>query len=213
MGLAIGGAILGLRSSQKSNHDLLNSNTNTNSKSSITTASIFRVTVSIIVIIPVLIVSILLYRMESTSFKLRILIDSGQAIQQATLLQTYVKEIQNNPLSDPYYKFQAAVGLVDSGSTLKAYELIKIMSESDTNNLYYINWLASYYAEKSDLVREIDARVRIAKLDPWNADNYLLLGLAYLKSGDKNKAVEIKQKIILFAPGTSVSQKAIQLLS
>ena len=54
---------------------------------------------------------------------------------------------------------------------------------------------------------------QITKLDPWNADNYFNLGMLYKKIGDNSNALIMKNKILSFAQGTEISNKAISGLS
>ena len=68
--------------------------------------------------------------------------------------------------------------------------------------------LAAYYYEIGKTNLAIEQRVRIISLDPWGANNYYLLGLLYLDSGDLEKMEKMREKVLSFAANTEIGSKA-----
>ena len=56
-------------------------------------------------------------------------------------------------------------------------------------------------------------RLKIAKLDPWNAKNYLQLGRNYKSLGQFTLMSEMRTKILSFAPSTEEAKQAISELN
>ena len=51
-------------------------------------------------------------------------------------------------------------------------------------------------------------RKKIAELDPWNAQNYLNLGILYKQIGDAENKVKMLNQILSFAENTNISKLA-----
>ena len=155
---------------------------------------------------------VLLYQGENLSYK-----GSGSINLQDTASRAYFKELQlkliNKPLNDPSYRLVASSRLIQAGfeeGLDKAEELYR----SDPRNLDTLNVLAETYEQLADLPKAIYYRQAIAKLDPWNAKNYLALGNYFKQQGDLVKTKEMLEKILSFASTNQISDQAkIELAS
>lgn len=207
-GWLLGGAIVGLYLNQ--NRALKpNSHQNTSiSKQNIVQINFFQPIVSGVVLVPVLIFSTLLWQMESKSYDIRVFVDSGAAQKYKEQLLTRANEVNNNPVADPFYKFQAATSLVNIEQLQEAYRLIQDLNKADPRNLFYLSWLVQYYKVSNQTLQEINTRIQISKIDPWNAQNYLRLGYLYKESGNLIEELKIKEKILSFADGTNIATDA-----
>jgi tetratricopeptide (TPR) repeat protein len=103
--------------------------------------------------------------------------------------------------------------MVDNGYVEESYKQILDLYQSDPRNLDVLRWLSEYSKAVARYDNEILYRSSISLLDPWNADNYLLLGIAYKQIGDVNKSKNMLEKILSFAPNSDVAKKAITELS
>jgi len=155
---------------------------------------------------------VLLYQGENLSYK-----GSESINLQDTASRAYFKELQlkliNKPLNDPSYRLVASSRLIQAGfeeGLDKAEELYR----SDPRNLDTLNVLAETYEQLADLPKAIYYRQAIAKLDPWNAKNYLALGNYFKQQGDLVKTKEMLEKILSFASTNQISDQAkIELAS
>jgi tetratricopeptide (TPR) repeat protein len=66
--------------------------------------------------------------------------------------------------------------LMQSGDQTRAVEEITKLNNSDPHNLDYIRFLAMVAEKNNDYNNAIKFRQLIAEYDPWNAENFLLLG-------------------------------------
>ena len=149
---------------------------------------------------------VLLYQGENLSYK-----GSASINLQDTASRAYFKELQlkliNKPLNDPSYRLVASSRLIQAGfeeGLDKAEELYR----SDPRNLDTLNVLAETYEQLANLPKAIYYRQAIAKLDPWNAKNYLALGNYFKQQGDLVKTKEILEKILSFAAANQIADQA-----
>jgi Flp pilus assembly protein TadD len=66
--------------------------------------------------------------------------------------------------------------------------------------------------EQNNFKEAINYRNKIAVLDPWNANNYLDLGVLYKTIGDEENSLLMLNKIKQFAQNTSVYDLAVSKL-
>jgi tetratricopeptide (TPR) repeat protein len=90
---------------------------------------------------------------------------------------------------------------------------VKKLLQGDPRNLDYLAVIAFLEASDNNISEAIIARTKIAKYDPWNAQNYLELCKLYKLFGDLTKAVEMKDKILSFADNTDIAKIAIETLA
>ena len=133
---------------------------------------------------------------------------NGRPPNYIELIGNLNNSLAKNPISDPFYKFQAALALVDIEQSSKAESQIEDLLEEDPRNTLYLSWLALNSTNKNDFKQAIDYRLRISDHDPWNADNLLKLGLLYLDIGDASSAHEMKLSILSFAVNHPIGESA-----
>lgn len=205
-GWVLGGTIIGLRNhSQKIEKLTPITVRSSKGKNSI---NLFQPMISVIVLTPILFISINLWSAES-DMRLVKLYTNSDVSDRNTLVYKYAQKLMNNQFADPSYKFQASLHMVDTGYISESYKQITRLHEKDPRNLDILRWLAEYSKSLGDYNSEIKFRTDISLLDPWNADNYLLLGIAYNQTGNLENSKKMLNKIISFAPNSDISKKAI----
>lgn len=205
-GWILGGTILSL-SRQLSTLGHLENITELNVRQKNLPVKVFQPIVSAVLTIPVIFFSTFLFKFESDSYNLRA-VSNGRPPNYIELIGNLNNSLAKNPISDPFYKFQAALALVDIEQSSKAESQIKDLLEEDPRNTLYLSWLALNSTTKKDFRQAIDYRLRISDHDPWNADNLLKLGLLYLEIGDASGAYEMKLRILSFADNHPIGESA-----
>jgi O-antigen ligase len=163
--------------------------------------------VSSLVLVPILIIVINLHQMETDTRRANLYADPNVP-ENSSFLQSAANEVLLNPLSDPFYKFQAARSIGDMGNLEFSYSVISDLHKKDLRNLDFLNWLVWYERIKSNPSNEELYRKKIAKLDPWNASNYLELGKLYKKQGDNLKMNLMLERILRFAANSPIASEA-----
>ena len=150
---------------------------------------------------------VVLYRGETNSYK-----GSQSYNLQDPASRAYFKELQlkviNTPLNDPTYKLYAASRLIQSGFVNEGLIEVKKINLKDPRNLDALLLLALTYEQLSDFPNAIIYRENLAKLDPWNAPNYLELGRNYKAISNLVKSQEKLDKILSFAPNGPIAEQA-----
>jgi tetratricopeptide (TPR) repeat protein len=119
-------------------------------------------------------------------------------------------------LNDPSYSLESAKSLVENGYVDEGVEAIKKLHVNDPRYQDAIAALALIYEKYNQIPVAIEYRLKIAKLDPWNALNYLQLGIDYKVQGDLIKSKEMLEKILSFSTGVvggPISEEAKKELS
>ena len=114
----------------------------------------------------------------------------------------------NSLLIDPTYALNSAINLIEAGFINEGVLAVKNIYINDPRNLSALTKLASTYEQTNEISEAITYREKISNLDPWNAVNYLLLGIDYKKQGDLIKSKAMLSKILSFAPNTEVAGQA-----
>ena len=178
--------------------------------------------ISTVVLIPALILSILLMRIESNTFMARNVVDnyasqadknSAFSQQLLRLLDQHSSYVLDSKIADPNYKIQIAYDLFNSGKQQESIRAANELVKSNPRNLYALDAVALLSRELKDPTAEIEARKGIEKLDPWNGKNYLQLMILYKSAGDKTNAQLMLNKILSFAPDTNEAKSAIEEFS
>ena len=94
----------------------------------------------------------------------------------------------------------------------KAVDELKQITKEDFRNLDTLGLLAAANEMSGNLAESIKYRNEIAKYDPWNAPNYLSLGLMYKKQGDQQKMNLMLSKILSFASNDPIAKEAKEQL-
>ncbi|MEY4431901.1 MAG: hypothetical protein RLZZ44_31 [Bacteroidota bacterium] len=121
------------------------------------------------------------------------------------------KALANN-FTDPAYRYFLSAGLVDYGLEEEGLRLLSELNSKYPSNLDILKTLARIYETKGNADKAIAARLRIKKLDPWNAPNLLQLGMDYKSVGDLSNANLILQEVINFSPNSKEANTAASLL-
>ena len=170
--------------------------------------SLIQPIVSIVLMVPILVISVLLHRLETNTYSL-VSVSKVTSTQNKEIALGLSNRIFNNPLADPTYQFQAALILVDFGETDLSYSKILSLSKGDVRNTEYLAWLSMYEASKQNFNQAIYYREKIALLDPYNFSNYLELIKIYQLNGNKKEALRIKNLIQNWAPESFMSDPAV----
>jgi O-antigen ligase len=219
-GWLLTGAIFGLAGRKELQKNLIEPSKSSNaSKNQITVLPFL---ISTVVLIPALILSVVLMRIESNTFMSRNVLDNyaGQVDKNSTFSQQLLRlfdqhssYVLENRIADPNYKIQIAYDLFNSGKQQKSIRIANELVKSNQRNLYALDAVALLSRELKDPTAEIQARKSIEKLDPWNGKNYLQLMILYKASGDITKAQLMRDKILSFAPDTNEAKSAIEEFS
>ena len=178
--------------------------------------------ISVGVLTPTLILSVILMRIESNTFMARNVANTytGQADKSSDfsqqllrLLDQHSSYVLKSKIADPNYKIQITYDLFDSGEQQKSIQIANELVESNPRNLYALDAVALLSREVKDQTSEIRARKSIEKLDPWNGKNYLQLMTLYKAAGDLTNAQLMLDKILSFAPDTNEAKSAIEEFS
>jgi len=202
-GWVLGGSIIGLSMSSNSSptedksYFLIRGN-------QINPARVFVSTAS--AVIPLIII-VFLYRGEVNTQVASV----GYNFQDSSTRPEY-KELQiravSSKLIDPNYALRSGVNLFLAGFTDDGRAVIKRIHANDPRNLDAINSLA-ITSEQLNLIPDgIFYREKMAKLDPWNAANYLALGKDYKSQGDLVKSKMMLDKILSFASNNPIAEQA-----
>ena len=219
-GWLLTGAIFGLASRkelQKNSIEQLKS-----SRTSKNQIAVLPFLISTVVLIPVLILSVLLMRIESnTSMASNVFNDyigqpnksSAVSQQLLRLLDQHSTYVLKSKIADPNYKIQIAYDLFNSGEQQESIRVANELVKNNPRNLYALDAVALLSREIKDPTAEVQARKSIEKLDPWNGKNYLQLLILYKAAGDITNAQLMLDKVLSFAPDTNEAKSAIEEFS
>lgn len=203
-GWLLGGIILGLAKK----HDLAPESISSRFKqSNLVKINLFQPIVSSLILVPVIVFSAYLYSSERDTYMVRGYATSTSPADRAMLFE-YASNVINNPMSDPYYKFKASLALADAGFADESYTEIQKLLSGDPRNLDYLKALSYFALQRGDLKVATDAKIAVNRYDPWNAVNFLELGILYSEIGNKNEARKMFQKILDFAPNSEQAKLA-----
>ena len=205
-GWILGGSIIGLKNnSQKIEKVTVVTTSSSSKKNSI---NLFQPIISLIALTPILFISTNLWSAE-TDMRLVRQYSNSDISNKNTVVYEYAQRLMNNPFVDPRYKFQASLHMVDTGYINESYKQITGLYEKDPRNLDILRWLAEYNKSITNYKNEILYRTDVSLLDPWNANNYLMLGTAYKQIGDSLSSKKMLDKINSFAANSDIAKKAL----
>jgi tetratricopeptide (TPR) repeat protein len=141
-----------------------------------------------------------LYRGEINTYIARSAYNLDSEAVRATYKELQLKSI-NTILNDPSYSLSSAINLFEKGFVNEGIEVVKKIHANDARNQDAVTTLALMYENVQKIPDAIEYRLKITKLDPWNAANYLQLGKNYKAQGDLVKSQEMLDKILTFAIG------------
>jgi len=202
-GWLLGGAVVGM--STKNEESI--SKIQIDIRSSRSSISFTRPIISIIFAVFIAVISTFLYKGETSMFRTRAIYNPAVAANAPYLKQSAVNTI-GTPFISPIYKITSASYLTNSGFVdLGLVELQKVYN-SDKRSDDALDLLATYNFQLGKVDVAIDYRKKIIPLNPWNAKNYLLLGLYYKYSNDFDNMKKMQEKILSFASSTPEGEKA-----
>ena len=219
-GWVLTGAVFGLASDHDSdNHTTYSKSQENKNKTQVSLRSFI---IAPITLIPTLILSVSLMRMEGDTYRAKILFDNhvvqsdkntALSRQLKTELDRKIESVLKLPFCDPTYKVQAAYFLFDTGDQKKAIEVVTRVADEFPRNLTAIEALALMHGILNEPQKAIYWREKFAKLDPWNGENYLQLIRLYKSSGDSESAQRMYNIIVSFAPSSTEAKFALEELS
>ena len=202
-GWLIGGVLIAL--ARENVENTLTDKSNSQLQSKPNSMSLVQPLLSIIFVIPILIIAVLLNRAERDTFITRTIIANES---NSAIAKNYAQKVIDNPLAEPFYKFKVGLTLFDFGFTNESITLLDQLLEQDPTNLIYLNAKAYYQEGYNDIPGSIKTREMIEDNDPWNADNYFVLGLLHVKSGNSERATYYKSKVLAIADNTEIGTRA-----
>lgn len=218
-GWVLTGAVFGLSSDSDSNNQATYNKTHEDKKNLQVALRSF--IIAPILLIPTLILSVSLMRMEGDTYKAKILFDNYVvqsdkntvlSRQLKTELDRKIKNVLELPFSDPTYQVQLAYFLFDTGDQKRAIEVVNRVVEEFPRNLTAIESLAIMYGILNEPQSAIYWREKFARLDPWNGENYLQLLRLYKSLGDSESAQRMYNIILSFAPSSNEAKSALEEL-
>jgi tetratricopeptide (TPR) repeat protein len=165
----------------------------------------------VLLLIPTAMISYLLFQSEVDTYKSQFF-TVPSATQNQSAVQDFSDQVLRNSLSDPQYKLFVAINLFEMGLKLEAYKQVNEQLNADPHNLDILNTLVFMTADLEKFEDTILIREKIAKLDPWNAENHLALLKFYQENGDLVRANFNYDKIMSFAQNTEIAVQAKKIL-
>ena len=117
-------------------------------------------------------------------------------------IQSYAKLVAQDNFAQPYNKSGVADLLMRSGFQNDAITILEKVVSTDKINSTYLSPLSYMYESTGQYDNAIKTRNILVRVDPQNVKNYLQLARLYSHIGNKVKAIEMKDKILLLAPNS-----------
>jgi len=174
--------------------------------------NLFQPVISITILIPIVILTLNLSRVESNVLIVRNLANPSFTENKTTVLD-YANRVLTNPIADPSYKLRVSLALFDMGYKDQAVTELEKLLRYDPRNLDYLQALILFASRENNVEKVIELRNSVSLYDPWNAENYLELCKLYKFTGDLVKAKKMQEKIISFAPESDQAKSAIAELA
>jgi len=169
-----------------------------------------QISVAMLLMLPSLVISVLLHRQEADLFVAKAAIMQSPINQELAVLNT--QRVLDNPLSDPYYKYEAAVVLNQLGKTALAESIVNDLLVKNPRHLNILNWALENEVRKGNYSKALLRTQQIEKYDPQNVKNLLAMGELYKFLGQTFEMEKIRSKINQIAPNTETTQVANQIL-
>ena len=154
------------------------------------------------------------FRGESNTFHLSAYAVPTQA-QGQSLRDAYHQLVTTDlaiPMLNPQYRLLMASNLAQAGYVDEAFTQINKQIKTDPRDYGALAMEASFYEQLHQYPKAIANRLKMFTLDPWGAQNLLVLGQDYIAVGDKASAKLYGQKIVAMAPKTTQAQQAKTVL-
>lgn len=209
-GWSIGGVIFGIFYHSEVNTENLSSKNNLQSarKSQV---NLFKPIIQVFLMVPVMLLSIYIYRSEADMFLLRGIANPSLPDNKIAV-QEYSNKVFLNPFSDLYLKIRSALFLGDMGLMEEGYSKMLALEKSYPDN-YEVLWSLAIYQEKlGDIEKTIKTRLKISEIDPYNTKNYLLLLNLYKLQNDTMKMQEMVRRIISLNKDGQDAKDALEIV-
>lgn len=203
-GWILGGAILALGMQVESEEKNYQFSSVSKNKSSTVSLNLFSPIFSLLILIPTLFLIVLLYRAETEMVKIRSFSDPSK-VEFRQVVDEYAIKVLNNQLANPYYKFQAALSMMDMGNKMVGFQKILDLSNENPRDLNILGFIAFYENRNMNYLKEVEARTSIRKYDPWNFQNLFELAKALKEIGKSTESESIVNFILTYAPDTQVA--------
>jgi len=208
-GWVLGGAIIGLSlkelDKQAVKEEKFKATSNYNSFQSLQI-----IVSSLLTFISIIFISFL-YRGETSTYQARSYYNV-QNPQDSPKFQPMVQKVILIPFIDPVTKLVLAELLAQTGKTNEAAAIVDNLLIDDPRNQNMLNTRAALSEFMREYKKAIEFRKLIEKYDPWNAKNYLQLGVDYKNLSDFESMLVYKEKILNFAPDSEEAKIAITVL-
>jgi len=132
---------------------------------------------------------------------------------QSTVFKSLADKTINSFAIDDQYKIMTASYLGGMGYGTEALQLLQELHLKDQRNLDTLTLLSSFNEQLGNYEKAIYFREKIAKLDPWNAENLLVIGRDYKILKNDVKVEEYLNKILSFASSDPIAKVAVTELS
>ena len=197
-GNVLGGSIVGLRLNA---HDQNESRSNfSRPKSEVSrilkSSAIFGI--SLILVIP-------LYQIDRNTWLAKSLVAPGNS-QAESQFNEISRKVLNSKFVVPDYKNIVIGAMVDMNDLKGAKLELENLLKSDPRNLDALTQLAFINEKTSNFPAAIQSRLKIANLDPWNAQNYLGLAQLYRQIGNIEQMRFYANKILSFASKDPIAE-------
>lgn len=167
---------------------------------------------SALLMIPILALSVNIFQVENAIYSARKNFNP-QSEASKTYLNALIPGIVKNPVINSEPIVELVSYLVSSGFEVEGMQILNNEIAKNPRNMEAINLLALYYTELGQPEQAVKLRLRIAKLDPYNAKNYYKLGLNYKSLGDITNMEKMKSLVLSFArnspEGDAVSKELV----
>ena len=174
--------------------------------------NVYPVLVSILVLIPTLILSVLINRSEHAVFMNRGYSEINPAPQFSSVAIASSNTVISNPISENYYKLSAGRVLVNFSKFEEGFKAIENLINTDPNLQAALEYMASARTFDGSFTQARKYRLQIMKIDPFNAPNLLSLVEINLKLGNLSEAQDISGRLTAIFPNSEQSIKSQELL-
>lgn len=205
-GWVLGGVLIGVAKLTRENYSNQNSGPAKIAKHN-ANSNLTQPLISGIITFAAIILVSLLYSGDKATIETRQYFNNTNAAQSEAFYAKADSAFKNS-FTDPFYKSVISEMFVQSGDQNKAVEEITKLYVKDPKNLDYIRSLAMIAEKNNDNNTAIKFRKLIAEYDPWNADNFLLLGLNYKVIGEFTSMNTMLDKIVKIAPNHLIAETA-----
>ena len=205
-GWVLGGVLIGVAKLTRENDSNQNSGPVKNAKHNMN-SNLTQPLISGVITFAAIILVSLLYSGDKATIETRQYFNNTNTAQSETFYAKADSAFKNS-FTDPFYKLVISEMFVQSGDQSRAVEEITKLYVKDPKNLDYIRSLAMIAEKNNDNNTAIKFRKLIAEYDPWNADNFLLLGLNYKVIGEFTSMNTMLDKIVKIAPNHLIAETA-----